>query len=136
MIVIDASVANKFFLSNEEGSDKAQNILDNHLSGSEQILAPHFLFLEVANTLTSKTSFLIQDVTASLTTLYESEFKIVDLTPTDLKEASKLAKQYKTSVYDMIYAVIAKNHKIILITADEKFIKQTGFKWVKLLKDS
>ncbi len=135
MIVIDASVANKFFLSNEEGSDKAQTILDNHLSGTEKILVPQFLFLEVANTLTSKTTFLIRDVTASLTALYESEFKLVDLTPTDLKEASRLAKRFKTSVYDMIYAVIAKNHKITLITADEKFMKQTGFKWVKLLKD-
>lgn len=135
MIVIDASVASKFFLS-EKDSEKAQILLDNHLLGTEQILIPQFLFLEVTNTLTSKTSFLIQDVTASLATLYESEFKIWDLTQVDLQEASKLAKRCKTSVYDMIYSVIAKNNKTNLITADEKFIKQTGFKWVKLLKDS
>jgi len=35
----------------------------------------------------------------------------------------------------MLYAVIAKNHKTTLITADERFVKMTKFSHVKLLTE-
>jgi predicted nucleic acid-binding protein len=52
----------------------------------------------------------------------------------ELVDAGVLAKKYKTSVYDMIYAVVAKNKKCALVTADENFVRKTKFKHVKLLR--
>ncbi|MBI2593122.1 type II toxin-antitoxin system VapC family toxin [Candidatus Daviesbacteria bacterium] len=135
MIVIDASVANKLVLPNEPDYALAKSILEKHILQTEEILVLDFLFYEVANTLATKSSISSIRMVNSLTKIYAANLKIYCPAEVEVKEAAKLAKQYKTSVYDMIYAVIAKNHKIILITADEKFMKQTGFKWVKLLKD-
>lgn len=135
MIVIDASVANKLVLPNEPDYVLAKSILEKHILQTEEILVLDFLFYEVANTLATKSSISAIRMVRSLNQIYAANLKTYRPLEVEVKEAAKLAKKHKTSVYDMIYAVIAKNHKIILITADEKFIKQTGFKWVKLLKD-
>lgn len=133
MIIIDASVANKLVLPHEEGHLKAKEIFRKHSDGIEQIISIDFLLYEVANTLVTKSAIPQVSVTRSLTTIYKTQIEIYHPTEEDVKEAAKLAKKYKTSVYDMLYAVVAKAHKTNLITADEQFIKQTGFNFVKLL---
>lgn len=133
MIVIDASVVNKLVLPLEEGHIRVKEIFQKHIDQIERILSLDLLFYEVANTLATKSAIPQQKVTISLTTIYKTQIEVYRPTEKDVKEASKLAKKYKTSVYDMLYAVVAKTHKTTLITADEQFIKQTGFKFVKLL---
>ncbi len=135
MIAIDASVANKLVLPYESDYALARSILEKHILQTEEILVLDFLFYEVANTLATKSSIFAIKMANSLNKIYSADLKIYRPSETEVKEAAKLAKKYRTSVYDMLYAVIAKNNDITLITADEKFIKQTGFKWVKLLKD-
>lgn len=133
MIVIDASVANKLVLPNEEGHEKAKKIFSEHANQIEQILSIDFLMYEVVNTLSTKSAIPQRKVTTSLTTIYKTQINIYHPTEKDVKESARLAKKYKTSVYDMLYAVVAKIHKVNLITADEKFVEQTGFKFIKLL---
>lgn len=132
MIVIDASVANKLVL-NEEGHDSVQEIFQNHILGIETIIVPDFLLYEVANTLAIKGGLSSNKVTSSLTKIYRAYLNIYHCGEVEVKVATKLAKKYKTSVYDMLYAVVAQAHKISLITADGQFIKQSGFKFVKRL---
>ena len=45
----------------------------------------------------------------------------------DVAKTAELSKEYRTSFYDMLYAVVAKRHKTVLITAisfsiEEKFL--------------
>lgn len=136
MIVIDASVAIKLIIPGEEGGATARKLLDSHLKKEDEIIVPSFLFIEVANVLATKTSSIDSDIKRGISALYRSDFLIFELTEPDLIKASLLAKQYETSVYDMLYAIIAKNKKIKLITADEKFVEKVGFSYVKHLSNT
>ena len=133
MIVIDASVANKLVLPFEENHNKVKEIFREHVQAIEEIVVPDFLLYEVANTLTTKSSITFNRATRSLSVIYQANLSIHYCLELEVKEAARLAKKYKTSVYDMLYAVVAKTRKTILITADEQFVKQTKFKFVRLL---
>ena len=133
MIVIDASIAIKMVEPTEKESDIAKSILLSHLEKKQQIIVPKFLFIEVANALATKIKLTKKSIKESLQFLYNSDFLLYELTEPDLIKASMLAKSYKTSVYDMIYAVIAKNKKVKLITADDRFVKKVGFSFVQTL---
>lgn len=135
MIVIDASIANKLFLPHEPDHLIASKIFRNHIIQTQEILIPEFLFYEVANTLATKSSVTPWKLTNALTRLYLTELHIYHPVEKDLKNAARMAKKYHTSVYDMIYAVVARKHKARLITADKKFANATKFKFVKLLQD-
>lgn len=135
MIVIDASVANKLFLPHEHDHILASKLLRNHMLQMQQILVPEFLFYEVANTLATKSVVSLWKLTHALTGLYRTQLHVYHPMEKDLKNAARMAKKYHTSVYDMLYAVVAKKHKAQLITADERFTSATKFSFVKLLKD-
>lgn len=133
MIVIDASIAIKLINTHEDGGDKAAELLKNHIAGEDEIIIPHFLYLEVANALTTKSNIIETQIQEGIDSLYDAKFVHFDVGKDDIEDASILAKQYKTSVYDMLYAVIAKKKGITLITADEKFVKKVNLPFVKLL---
>lgn len=133
MIVIDASVATKLINIQEEGSAIATKLLVAHIQKQERILVPSLLFIEVANALTTKSTIEEADVQKGIHLLYESNFTIEDVTEKYLMEASLLAKKYNTSVYDMIYAVIAEEKQATLITSDNKFANKTKFSFLKVL---
>lgn len=136
MIVIDASIAIKIINTKEEGNVEAINLFQSHMEGREEIIVPEFLFIEVANALATKSQTQNKEIKEGLNVLYEANLILYDLQKEDLIEASVLAKQYETSVYDMLYAVVAKNKKIKLITADARFTKKVGFSYVKHLSYS
>jgi len=133
MIVIDASVAAKWILEHEQDTDKALIILKNHTFSIEEIIVPDLFFYEIANTLATKSGMTSKEVIVALGKVYQSNLSVYHPLEVDVSQTTKLAKEYKTSVYDMLYAVVAKTHKATLITADKQFVKQTGFKFVKLL---
>lgn len=125
MIVIDASVVNKFFLPYEDGRDKALGILKRHIQKIDEIIVPDLLFYEVANTLATKTSIPQDQISKSLTKLDKVKLNIFHPTIDHINRAAIFAKQYRVSVYDAIYAILAQEKKCNLVTADEKFVKQT-----------
>lgn len=133
MIVVDASVINKLFLSNEDGREQVKSILGSHISGLNKIIVPDLLFYEVANTLTTKTQVSQSIAVRSLKELYSFNFEVINPSEDILRTAIKFAKRYKISVYDASYAVLAKQKKCKLITADEKFVNQVKLKFVKQL---
>ena len=136
MIVVDASVAFKWFTSeNEVYREKALIILQNHLENIETITVPSLIYLEVANALVTKIKSTEKTIKKNLQFLNEADLKIDSFTKTDYINAAILAKKHNTTVYDMLYAVIAKKLNTILITADDKFIEKTKFSFVKLIRD-
>jgi len=126
MVIIDASVANKFFLPNEGGREKALAILKKHIQKTDTIVVPNLLFYEVANTLATKTKIPQKQVIISLAKLDRLNLNILNPTIENIKKAAIFAKERSVSVYDAIYAVVAAEKKCKLITADNKFITRAN----------
>ena len=131
MKIIDASVAIKWVRREEEFSEIAVKIQTDHLDNIDKILVPRLILYEIANALATKSDTTPKYVRSGLNILFESKLEIYHESEKEILEAAKLAKKHKTSVYDMLYAVIAKENKCMLITADENFVAKTGFKFVK-----
>lgn len=136
MIVVDTSVAMKWLLTEkEENVTYARLLLKDHLTGKNEILIPELLYYEIANALSTKTKVAPLNVTHLIKRIYSFNLKIYHPTDADVLTSARLAKKYNSTVYDMLYAVVAKKHKAILYTADANFVKKTKFKFVKHLKD-
>src|SRR5258706_11718811 len=103
MIVIDASVAIKLLNQDEEYSNLAQSLYKRHVEGSEKIIVPQFLFIEVANYLATRSSSSEESIKTGLQLLFQSNLSIHYITPEETVEAALFAKKCKTSVYDMLY---------------------------------
>ena len=132
-MIVDASVVVKWLNSNELDSDNAFILYKEHVEKVNAISVPQFLFIEIANYLAVNTNTSRANIKESLNFLYRSNLIICEVTEAMLVEAAILAKKHKTSVYDMVYAVIAKNKKVNLITADNKFANKVNFTFVQTL---
>ena len=135
MIVVDCSVAVKWVRTSEEDADKAYLILTSHLSNKDKIIVPDFIFIELANVLVTKSRYTDREVRQGLNYIFKTNLNITKVEKEILMKSAMLANKYKTTIYDMIYAVIAKKHKALLITTDENFIEKTKFSYVKLLSE-
>ncbi len=135
MIVIDASIAIKWIKDEEENREAALLLYTNHVSQKETILVPPLFFIEVANSLVTKSSIHLLTLKKELEFLYNAHLNVFEPDKDIIVTTSTMAKEFQTTVYDMLYAVIAKKHKTILLTADEKFKEKTKFSFVKLLKE-
>ncbi len=132
MIVIDASVAMKFGVADEDDIPQALALYESH---GASLYAPHLLTIEVANAIATKSARTEEEIKEGLFKFWKMGIRALSVTEAHILESAKSAKEYKTSVYDMLYAVLAKQHKAILVTADRKFIEKTKFPFVKLLTD-
>ncbi|PIS17909.1 hypothetical protein COW38_01285 [Candidatus Collierbacteria bacterium CG17_big_fil_post_rev_8_21_14_2_50_45_7] len=131
MIAVDASVAFKWFKSdNEDYYQESSQLLKQHLIGTSKILVPQFIFLELSNALGTKTATSIELAKKHIQNLYKFNLEVYLPSQKDIINSLILAKKYNTSVYDMLYAVVAKRNKCKLITADRKFIEKTTFSHV------
>ena len=136
MIVVDASVGGKWlFTVDESYRTSALDILRKHSDEEEKIIVPDLFFYEISNAVVTKTTITVQKISQILKKLFEINLSVYHPIEKDIVSSTRLAKKYQTSVYDMLYAVIAKRTKTILVTADEKFIQKTGFRFVKHIKD-
>ena len=134
MVVLDTSVAYKWFTENEIHRDLAISILQMHLSEIEKILVPDLLFYELSNAWSTKTQIPVKKVVENLEVIYDYKLDVFTADISILKKAAKFSKDYHVSVYDAVYAVLAEENNCELVTADEKFVNQVRLQFVKLLK--
>ncbi|TSC87845.1 MAG: Uncharacterized protein G01um10147_348 [Microgenomates group bacterium Gr01-1014_7] len=136
MIIIDSSVAFKWFSQEDEGDiDKALEILDLHLQKKEIITVPDLIIYELANVWATKSNLPLKRSKVFLKDFQNSQFVIEQISFELINKAMTFSKKYKVSVYDTIYAVLAKEKKCLLITADEKFVEKINLPFVKLLQE-
>ena len=136
MIVVDSSVAFKWLKTKDEPhSEQASTLLSMHIQGETRIITLSLLFIEIANALSTKTATKPNIIRRDLDILYDLDLEVYRETADDIVTASLLARKKKTSVYDMLYAVVAKRLGTDLITADEQFVRKTKFAHVKLLSE-
>ncbi len=125
MRVIDASVVMKAMFEDEPGHTKARTVVQK---GG---IVPEWLFMEVANVLATKTGFTNSETAQLLELVYEIGFKVERVDRKMVEEAMMLAKRYKVTVYDMVYAVTAKKLGLEMVSADLKFVRKVRLSFVK-----
>lgn len=130
MIVIDTSIIVKCILLGEDYEEVARKIISLHLHNKETVIVPDLLFYELSNTLATKTKISEKILTQNLKLVQSFQLKTVVPDNNQIIKSAQLANRYKTSFYDMLYTVIASDHKCKLVTADQKFITKTKFKHV------
>ncbi|OGD83380.1 hypothetical protein A3G14_02885 [Candidatus Curtissbacteria bacterium RIFCSPLOWO2_12_FULL_38_9] len=135
-VALDASVVIKWFFE-EEGTDAALQLLEEHKLEKIQINVPDLLFFEFGNTVVKKFREDIdtrKEFNRNLTDLLAIGLNFAETTPDLLKLAYSVANRYEITFHDATYIALAKNLKCNFITADKKLVEATKkLKFVKLL---
>lgn len=135
MVIVDASVAYKWFAKNEEDADLALTILQRHVNGQEKIVVPDLILYELANAWVTKIALSIAKVKANLKDLQDAGLEIESPTFDLMSKAAVFARKYRLSVYDACYLILARKKKCNFITTDNKLINQVNLPFVRRLKD-
>lgn len=136
-IIVDASVAIKWYVRDEIDADKAIAMLIDYENGRIKFVVPNLFYYETANAVNTAAS-------RKRITEDEGQSIIKDLLLMDLIAIADVklipiayiyARQYKISVYDASYLAAAKEHNAPIYTADRRFYdavksKERLVKWI------
>jgi predicted nucleic acid-binding protein len=141
MIVIDASVAAKWFLP-EKGSDAAVELQE----GPDALIAPDIIRMEVAGSITRRVRAEKKEDRISpavARSLCDKWFRFLDTAPLDLipeaellQQAVNLSIEIKHTLPDCLYLALAQKEKAHLVTADKPLFERGSrfYKQISLLK--
>jgi predicted nucleic acid-binding protein len=138
-VVIDASVALKWYLYDEDHGPKAMNLLSRYIADELDILAPSLLEYEVVNGLIvaqRRGRIHGEKVLSAIEGFANLGIRMMDLA-SRYSGVLRFCKTYNLSAYDASYMVVAESERLPLMTADERFYKavKKDFNWVKWLGD-
>lgn len=133
--IIDSSVVFKWFSKDEVDRDLAVKLLNNHIRHKISLMVPDLIFYEIANAWATKSALSAIKVEANLSKLEEANLVIEPIDFKFIQQTVVFSKKYQVSVYDATYAVLAKEKKCDLITADDKFADKVQLPFVKKLSD-
>lgn len=128
ILVIDASVAIKWFIPEEDGN-KALMLRNRHIEGGITLVAPDLLIYEVANALSYYPKIKDEDIEEDLTALFMVDLELVPPSSELTTSVTLKARQLGISVYDSSYLVFAETIATNFVTADKKLydkVKDTG----------
>jgi predicted nucleic acid-binding protein len=121
-VVIDASVAAKWFLL-EEDWEAAEALLNN----GNRLIAPDLVLAEVLNTYWkyvekgSKPALTIREVADLLLRSFGDLVSTIDLAAS----AAEIAVDLHHPIYDCFYLALAEREGMGLVTADERLYRKT-----------
>jgi predicted nucleic acid-binding protein len=128
-LVIDASTAAKWQLSNEPEAEKALSMLMDYANGKIAFVAPKIWQYEIANILNKAigTRRLTEiEGRNAFDSLLALEIEFIEFpSPT---EAYVFARKYQRSVYDSFYLAVAEHLSIEFWTGDRKLYNAIGSK--------
>ncbi len=137
-IIIDSSVVLKWYLADEEYSQKALELLNRFVTGQLNLLAPSLLEYEVANALIiAKRRGRVdwKDIFTALDGFVNLEINLKQLSAFYPKVLN-YCMAYNVSAYDASYLALAEDEGTSLITADKRLYNSLRkIKWVKWLGD-
>jgi len=116
-LVLDASAAAKWFLS-EEDTEKALLLRDAHIEGRVSLTAPDLIVYEVANALNYHPKLTEADLDASLKDLFELDLELVPPSREFVSQTARTARKLKISVYDASYVALSDMIATNLVTDD------------------
>jgi len=138
-VVIDASVALKWYLVDEEYGPKAIGLLDKYLSNDLDILAPSLLEYEIINGLIiaqKRGRIKEEKILEAIDGFISLEIKLKNL-HLFYPRVLDYSRVYNRSAYDASYLALADEEGTIFITADGELYDavKKGLKWVRWLGD-
>lgn len=119
MYVIDASVAIKWFVD-EEDSPAARKLRATHVDGTTPLAAPDLLIYETANVLLRSRGFSLVETKESIQQLYDLNLDIIAPTPDLVMSTISLSSQKGITFYDALYVELARQLGFKCLTADRK----------------
>lgn len=138
-IVLDASVVGKWFLADEDDTDRALGLRARLIDGDLEGFAPPHLPLEIAGALVRgvrRGRFPADAVGPALAALESFNLEIADLHGL-AQSAAEVGLAIGVHPYDAAYLVVARLHGVPLVTADQALREagvRAGFD-VVLLRD-
>ncbi len=121
MLVIDASVAVKWFFSDdpaEQDTAKALGLLLDLQQGNHEVVQPAHWLLEVYAVIVRRSS--ANAAQEALGLLHALELDVLDYLAIH-ERAGELARQYQHHLFDTLYHAVALETDALLVTADEKY---------------
>ena len=138
-VVVDSSVALKWWLDDEEFVEEARTILKKAVANEIELVVPELWFYEIANGL--NVAVRRQRISRKLGSEFVEELQAVGVTQipvaSQLGEIFQAAQKYGCAVYDIAYLIIAEQEGIYLVTGDRKFFNVVAGEksFVKYLSD-
>lgn len=138
-VVIDASVALKWYLADEDYGYKALNLLTDYVSNKLNFFAPSLLEYEVINGLLiaqKRGRIKEEKFLRAIDGFLNLDIKLTDLSNFYHKTVY-YCKKYNCSVYDSSYLATADETRSVLVTADERLYHtvKNDIRWVKWIGD-
>jgi predicted nucleic acid-binding protein len=118
--VIDASVVIKWF-AEEEGTQSALKLREEHVGGVRTLMAPDLLLYEVTNALRYKPGFNKEKVGRAVVDLMDIQVDLIVPSRELVERSSDLAYTYDITVYDSSYLALSELMGVILYTSDKRF---------------
>lgn len=119
-VVVDSSVAVKWFASEEPDSDLALSLRDDHVSGRTRLWASDLLQLEVINALRFKREYGIKELTEVVRILHGIHLNVSPTDEETLGHAVEIAVKGNVTVYDSLPVALAEEKEMVCITADRE----------------
>jgi predicted nucleic acid-binding protein len=138
-LVIDASVALKWRLRDEEATSQADALLDDFLAGKLELLTPTLFDYEIANALrVAVTRQRLSEPDAAAALANFAQYTIVRYDFTGIASLTfHLSGHYQRSAYDSAYLALAQAQGVWFFTGDKRLFNAVGpvLSWVKWLGD-
>lgn len=138
-IIIDASVALKWWLRDEDSTAEADQVQMDFLRGDLCLVAPNLFDYEIVNTL--KMAFVRNRIDEAYALAAISDLVAYDIERHDTRPlqilAFQIACRYQRSVYDAAYLALAQTLGFDFYTGDKRLFNAVGnvFNWVKWIGD-
>lgn len=119
MVIIDTSIAVKWFFTSEEGAQKAKNLLTQKDLG-----APDLLLYEFTNVITCQPRLSLPECENFLDILSQFPIEFFVLPQKSFARVAQLSHEFKITSYDASFICLAEILKTSLITADMKLAQK------------
>lgn len=139
-LVIDASIAVKWFIPESDSSD-ALSIRNAHRNQVISLFAPDLLTYELANALRYRSSMTISDLKGAIESLFDLDLALIGPTAKSVSRATSLARTLDLTTYDATYLMLAQELDCQVVTSDKPFhdkvqaLQVNKSKRIVLLKD-
>lgn len=139
-LVIDSSIILKWYLKDEEESEKALELLDDFIHGKLDLLAPDLIFHELLNGLIvaqRKSRIESKELESAIEGFIELGISLFDTTSI-YKRTLHFVETYKRSAYDAVYLSLSEDKQVPYLTANLRLYNavKDKIKWVNLIARS
>jgi predicted nucleic acid-binding protein len=125
-VILDASVATKWFIPNEVLEPQAQQVRDEILDGLRRVTAPSIIWAEVAHAVVG--AVRRRRLTSDDATLVSARFDLVrpliELVDVEPADAVQRALEVGVGAYDAQYLILAGDRQMSLLTADRRLTER------------